>query len=172
METRWLTRTALLLAITLLFQSLRLIFPIPPIASIFLIGSLVNASLLISAQMIGWHSALCIAILAPLVAYAQHMLPVPLFILPVALGNIGIVAVFLILLSRGWFIALISGAVSKALILYGSISWLLSSFVKLPPKTVSAMLFAMSWPQFVTAVVGGFLAHFIVMRLNVAKNNH
>lgn len=42
MDLRTLTGTALLLAVALLSQSLRLILPVPPIASMFLIGSLVG----------------------------------------------------------------------------------------------------------------------------------
>ena len=82
-----LTRTGLLLALTLVFQSLRFLIPLPPWMSTFLIGSLVNAALLVALQALGLRSALLIACVTPVVAWLQQLLPLLVFILPVALGN-------------------------------------------------------------------------------------
>jgi len=79
-----LTRTALLLALALLFQSIRLLIPIPPLLSTFLIGSLMNSCFLIAAEMAGAGPAIVLVSLVPIVAYFQQVLPLPIFIIPVA----------------------------------------------------------------------------------------
>ncbi|KYZ76998.1 hypothetical protein AXX12_02315 [Anaerosporomusa subterranea] len=159
-----LTRTALLLAITLIFQSLRFFIPIPPLFSTFLVGSLVNATLLISLNAVGLLPTLFLAVIAPLVAYFQQLLLLPIFILPVAAGNMVYVGVFFLLSARGTMFAAATAASGKTLLLYLTFSWLLS-WVSIPPKIASGLLFVMSWPQLVTALAGAALASIISRRL-------
>lgn len=168
MTTKIITRAALLLALTLVFQSLRFIIPVTPFASTFIIGSLVNACLLIAVELTGLLPAIIIAAAAPATAYFQQLLPLPVFIVPVAAGNILLACTYHLLLKKRW-IAVISAASLKALILYFSFVYLLQ-FVSLPPKVVSALLFIMSWPQFITALAGGLLAASIGRRLRIIQN--
>jgi len=160
-----LTRTALLLALTLLFQSLRLIIPLPVLMSTFLIGTLVNACLLIAAEMIGLRAALFISVMAPVVAYMQQLLPLPVFILPVLAGNAVYVVLFLAIFHwrRRWLAILIAGF-GKTAVLYGFFSWMLT-WIAVPGPMASGLLFIMSWPQLATAVAGGVLAGIIVRRV-------
>ncbi|BBB92733.1 MAG TPA: hypothetical protein PKA28_03110 [Methylomusa anaerophila] len=159
-----LTRTALLLALTLLFQSLRFFIPIPPLFSTFIIGSLVNASLLIAAETVGIWPALLIAAVTPIVAYFQQLLVLPVFIIPVALGNASMVVVYLLTLKFGKVISVGIAAFTKTCVLYGLFTWLLA-LVVLPPKVAALLMFVMSWPQFVTGIIGGILAVLIAKRL-------
>ena len=159
-----LTRTALLLAITLIFQSLRFFFPIPPLASTFLIGTLVNATLLIALDATGLKPALMLCIITPLVAYFQQLLFLPVFIFPVAAGNLFYVALFHRLRrTNGGFAGLLAAS-GKAMVLYLSFSWLLI-WVNIPAKLGVALLFAMSWPQFVTALGGVAIANVVTRKL-------
>ena len=161
-----LTRTALLLALTLVFQSLRFIIPIAVFLSTFLIGSLVNACLLIAVETVGVQPALLIAVIAPTVAYFQQLLPLPIFIIPVALGN----AVYIVIFSTGkrWYSWLRIGiaASSKMVFMYAAFSWLLT-LIAIPVKLAIGLMFVMSWPQLVTGVVGGILASIIKKRLQL-----
>jgi len=161
-----LTRTALLLALTLVFQSLRFIIPIPVFFSTFLIGSLVNACLLVAVETVGFRLALLIAIIAPIVAYLQQVLPLPIFIIPVALGNVLYIGVFTI--GRRWYSGLQIGvaAFSKTLFMYATFSWLLT-LIAIPAKLAIGLMFVMSWPQLVTGIVGGILASIINKRLHL-----
>jgi hypothetical protein len=159
-----LTRTALLLAVTLIFQSLRFFIPIPPLLSTFLVGSLVNATLLISLNTAGLLPALFLSAIAPLVAYFQQLLLLPIFILPVAAGNMVYVAVFFLVSTRGGMLAAVAAASGKTLLLYFTFSWLLS-WVNIPPKIASGLLLVMSWPQLVTALAGAAVAAIISRRL-------
>jgi hypothetical protein len=161
-----LTRTALLLALALLFQSIRLLIPIPPFLSTFLIGSLMNTCFLIAAEIVGMGPALMIVFLVPIVAYFQQVLPLPIFIIPVALGNAIFIGIFL--MGRHWnhWVNIVIAAASKAIFMYAVFSWLLT-FIAIPIKIATGLLFIMSWPQFITGVIGGFLAGIIKKRLRL-----
>ncbi|WP_371361421.1 hypothetical protein SRRS_28380 [Sporomusa rhizae] len=163
-NNRILTRTALLLSLTLIFQSLRFFIPVPPFLSTFIIGSLVNASLLIAAEKAGLWPAIIIAAIAPVVAYFQQLLPLPVFIVPVALGNIAYIILFLIALRWSRLLSIVSATIGKTGLLYGIFAWLLT-FVAIPPKLAAGIMLAMSWPQLVTGIFGGILASLAVRRI-------
>ena len=62
MSTKSITGTGLLLAVALLAQSLRLIFPfIPNQVSMFLIGSITSATFVLATWRYGWKNGLVIA---------------------------------------------------------------------------------------------------------------
>lgn len=161
-----LTRTGLLLALTLVFQSLRFIIPIPVFLSTFLIGGLVNACLLVAVEIVGVKPALLIVLVAPIVAYFQQLLPLPIFIIPVALGNAIYIGVFSI--GGGWnsWLRIGIAALSKTVFMYAAFSWLLT-LIAIPPKLATGLMLVMSWPQLVTGVVGGILASIIKKRLQL-----
>lgn len=163
-DSRMLTRTALLLALTLLFQSLRFFIPLPPFLSTFVIGSLVNASLLIAAEKAGLWSALIIAAITPVVAYFQLLLPLPVFILPVALGNAAYICLFLFACRWGRTSGTVLATLSKTVLLYAAFTWLLT-FIAIPPRLAAGIMLAMSWPQLITGAVGGLLTSLIVKRI-------
>ena len=72
MSTKSITGTGLLLAVALLAQSLRLIFPfIPNQVSMFLIGSITSATFVLATWRYGWKNGLVIAWIAPVVAHLQ-----------------------------------------------------------------------------------------------------
>ena len=162
-DNRILTRIALLIALALIFQSLRFVIPMPVFLSTFIIGSLVNAVLLVAVETVGVLGAVLIAVLTPTVAYFQQMLPLPVFILPVALGNIIYVIFFKVIKGCSWQRITIAAA-GKTGFLFISFKWMLG-FVILNPKIVTGIMFVMSWPQFVTGIVGGFLAMAVTKRI-------
>ncbi|SMC75075.1 hypothetical protein [Sporomusa malonica] len=163
-EHKVVTRAALLLALTLLFQSLRFLIPIPSFLSTFIIGSLVNSALLIAAEKVGLWPALMIAVVAPVAAYFQQLLPLPVFIVPVALGNAAYICLFLASLRWGRVLAVFLGTIGKTGVLYGAFVWLLT-FIAVPPNLAAGIMFAMSWPQLVTGILGGLLASIISRRI-------
>jgi hypothetical protein len=147
-----------MLALTIMFQSLRFVIPLPPLMSTFLIGTLINASLLIAVRAIGLNPALLIACVTPVVAWLQQLLPLPVFIVPVAIGNCLYVWLYYRLRRAGpeWA-AIGSAAVGKAAFFYLAFSWLLS-WLALPPVLSKGLLFVMSWPQLITGMAGGFVS--------------
>jgi hypothetical protein len=159
-----LTRTALLLALTLLFQSLRFIIPVPSFFSTLIVGSLVNACLLIALETTGFYAAMTIAVVAPVVACFQQLLPLPLLIIPVALANIIYTGLFKSGTVWGKWQGIALAALGKTIFLYCSFTWLLT-FIHINPKMAVLLLGVMSWPQLFTGIVGGIIAVAVVKRL-------
>ena len=125
----------------------------------------VNAALLVALQALGLRSALLIACVTPVVAWLQQLLPLPVFILPVALGNSLYIWLFSRLRRAGpeW-LAVGSAALGKAAFFFLAFRGLLS-MLELPPALSAAILFVMGWPQLVTGLIGGFIAIYAWRRL-------
>ena len=87
MNNSKLVRGALLVALALALQSLRLVLPMPQLLSTFIIGTLVHMMLLLTLQLNGLKTALLLAFLLPLTAYVQGQVLLPFLIPVIWLGN-------------------------------------------------------------------------------------
>jgi len=93
-KLKYLTRTAMLLALTVIFQFIGRFIPLGPNSN-FIVGPLVNACLIISAGLVGLFSGTVISVLAPYGAILTGAtLPLPLAPF-VALGNFVLVLAFI-----------------------------------------------------------------------------
>ncbi|MCM8900017.1 ECF transporter S component [Caldicoprobacter algeriensis] len=153
-------RTAILLALALLFQSLRLFMPIPSLVDQYVVGSLVNLCLIIAAVIVGIEGGLIVAILTPVIAFLQNVLLNPVMVPFVALGNATIVVLVALIYRKNKYVALAAGALCKFLVLYITVV-----HVAIPlfmpntsPQAKELMSLKFSWPQLITASVGGMLA--------------
>lgn len=175
-------RTALLVAITLLFQQLRLLIGINP-ASTVIIGSLVNLALFVSAATVGWRGSIFVAILSPFVAAIQGHLPHPLLIPFVAAGNLVLVLVFeLIERQSNGNTRMITGfavaSVAKTIALYCLVVLVFVPNILpglgLKQQVAAALTGNFGLLQLVTAVIGGIVAFPVIKRLrhvfNASKN--
>lgn len=160
-----LTRSALLLALMVVFQSIRLVIPVPPVLSMFVIGSAVNACLLLAVEMIHWQAAFVLAAAAPIIAAWQQVLPSPVFIIPVAAANLIYVLLYAMLLKTNRWLAVGGAALAKVLGLYVMISLTLE-FAQLPAKLVAVLNMMFSYPQFITGVLGGIFCYLLTRKLN------
>ena len=88
-DNRALTRSALCLAVASIVQALRVILPLPPIASMLLIGTVVNLCLCFAVWGSGILYAGIICLLLPLFAFLQGHLPLLPMVAVVFLGNPG-----------------------------------------------------------------------------------
>ena len=70
-------RGAMLLAVGLVLQALRLVIPMPPMWTVFIVGTLVNMVLVLAARTVGLWPSVMIAVLLPVMAYFQGQLPLP-----------------------------------------------------------------------------------------------
>lgn len=172
------TRTALLLAVTLLFQELRRIMPgSGTLVSTLIIGSLVNLGLLVAAGIVGWRGSVPISVATPVVAFLQGHLAIAALIPLVAAGNILLVLVFEWICRKsncgraGGWIALGSAAALKTLFLWAAIARIYARLILpglegYPPaqaeKIGQALSLNFSWPQLVTAIVGGLIALIVI----------
>ncbi len=161
-----LVRSALLLALALVFQSLRFILPVPPPAAIFLIGTLVNTILAISTFSVGLRPALFISFVAPLIAFLQGQLPLVIFIPVVSAGNM-IYCLVLFAMKNGCpYLVSALAALAKTATLTGGL-WLCLQLFELSPAIAKVMSFALGWPQLVTGAAGAFIAFSILPRLKI-----
>lgn len=159
-----LTGAGLLLAVMIIFQSLRLVMPVPPFANTFLIGSLVHACLILCLFRFGVKYSLFLGIIAPIIAFLQGLLPVLPLVIPVVTGNVTYIIVSYVLDFKIPRIgAIIVASICKALILYGLISLFLQ-WLLLPAPVVTALLFVMSWPQIITGSIGGLIGLWLMNR--------
>ncbi|MBN1572813.1 MAG: ECF transporter S component [Deltaproteobacteria bacterium] len=151
--TKVIARTAILLALTAAIQIAGRYFTsfLGPM-NMFIVGTLVNACLLISVEYAGIKGASVIAFVTPFTAVLTGA-PVPIPFLPfIGIGNFILVLVFYLLKRRIYGIGV--GAILKFSFLFASVAIFLK-MTSLPAKLVGALYFAFSWPQIVTALLGG-----------------
>lgn len=98
--TKQMVMTAALLALTLVFQNLRLL-PMDATVSSYLIGSLVNLCLILAVCLIGLWSGLTISVAAPLVALMQGYAKLPLVPYIIA-GNAVLVLLYYFVAVADW----------------------------------------------------------------------
>ena len=166
----FIARTAILLALAVLFQSLRLFIPIPAAVDQYVVGSLVNLCLVIAALMVGIQGGLIVAIFTPVIAFLQNVLANPVMVPFVALGNATIVIVVALLYKKNKYLSIILGAVAKFLVLYITVVRIAIPVLlgNMPPQMKELMSLRFSWPQLVKALIGGWLAVIVLPLLEKA----
>lgn len=157
-------RAAMLLALMIALQSLRLLVPVPPFISLFIIGSAINACLLIALETTGIKAAVLLAVLAPVIAFLQQALPMPVFMVPVAVTNICYVLVYQAIATYNRWLSIGIASLTRMAVLYCSSTWAFA-IVDLPDKQASILKTAMSWPQLITGIAGGLLCVSIIKRI-------
>ncbi len=168
-HSRLIAKGALLLALVLIAQSLRFFLPLPPFILVFVIGSLVNAFLLIALLTTNLKMAILISVIAPIVAFLQGTLPIIIFVPLIAMANIIYILVFKIIYSRFLYAAILLCSITKTIVLYYT-TILLLDIVQLPPALAKSITFLMSMPQLVTTIVGCLIAILAVNRLHNIKS--
>ena len=157
MNNSKLVRGALLVALALALQSLRLVLPMPQLLSTFIIGTLVHMMLVLTLQLSGLKTALLLAFLLPLTAYVQGQVLLPFLIPVIWLGNF----IFVLLVRQfkdSRKLSLSIPPLAKACVMLLA-AWAALSFLALPnPALRKTVMFAMSVPQLLTAVAGILLA--------------
>jgi len=154
-KNKQLVQGALLIAIAVILQALRLIIPFPLPFSTFIIGTLVHMMLALTAQINGLRTALLLSCVLPIFAYAQGQLLLPVLIPIVILGNM-LFVFFVRQFYQGWRLIIPPLAKSFAMGLATKLALALFSF-----KAGAAMhgsLFAMTIPQLITGILGILLA--------------
>jgi len=149
---RYITQTAILVALTAAWQA-----GTAPLGQTLLTGSGVNLLLIIAVSACSLPTGLSVAAITPFTA-AMLGIGTPFVILSpfIALGNLSIVIVWH-LLRKVKPIAVIAGAAVKFAVLYFAV---VKTAVPLfiPEKAATALSAAFSFPQLITALVGGVVA--------------
>lgn len=172
-KTIWITKTAVLIALLVVLQ-----WVTKPLGQL-VTGSCVNAVLAIAAWFAGMASGLTVALASPVFAFLLGIAPNLVTVPAIMAGN----AVFVLLLcliagQNHWksAVAVAAAAVGKFAVLYTLVTWVICGVAAdallaqgLLKKPMLSMLPAtFSWPQLVTALVGGAVAMMIVPVLKKA----
>lgn len=168
-KIRWIAETAIFIALLVALQA------VTKSMSQFVTGSMVNLVLICATLISGFASGLTVAAISPFFAFMLGIGPKFIALVPfVALGNVVLVLVWGMLCRknteiRTMVVALIAGAVLKFITLYGGIvKFAIPTILALPEKQAAVMGANFSWPQLVTAAIGGFLAMLIAPTLRKA----
>jgi len=174
-DTKFITRTAIILALTIVFQNLRYLIG-NTLPSTIIIGSLVNLCIIVSTGLVGITAGIILSVVSPLIALAQGHLPHPLFV-PVTMAGNMVIATIYYYISKlnlagkfSGYIGVIVGALAKwGVMYYAGVILVLSLIVgsALPQKKAELIALSFNIPQFITAVIGGILG---VALLGMIKN--
>lgn len=157
---RWITTTAVFVALLIAVQAAT-----AP-AGQFVTGSLVNLILILSVMTCGLGSGLTVACLSPVFARLFGIgMPFWTIVLCIMAGNMVLVILWYSLarakivnsyVSR--VVALVAAAVCKFLVLYFGVVKIALPLLNPPAKQAAAISAVFSYPQLVTALIGGALA--------------
>lgn len=158
--TKMITRSAIILAVSIAVQSVKLPQP--------LTGPLINALLLLAAGLAGPLGGVLVGVCTPLIAFLFGIMPFPPAVPVIMAGNSVLAIVF------GWLIKRpVWGVVAAAFAKYGIMSimvfYLLPALFQINiPSKVAASL---TTPQLFTALGGGLLAVIILKAVKQYEKN-
>ncbi len=131
-------------------------------------GPIINAIFILVLFLVGIRSALVVALIPSLMALSGGLLPAILApVVPfIMIGN----AIYVLAIDRiydwsknsvsGYFKGILAGSILKFAFLYLSVSWIAKLLIK--QELAAAVAKMMSWPQLVTAIIGGAIAWVIL----------
>lgn len=157
MSSKFLVRGALLIALAVILQSLRLVLPLPQFLSTFFIGTLVHMMLVLTWQYAGLVPTMLLSLILPMTAYLEGQLLLAFLIPIVCLGNLLFVLSLRFFIQRKFFSLFIPPLAKAAVMLLAA--WSVANFMQLEdPVTRKTIFIAMSIPQFITGFAGIILA--------------
>lgn len=179
-KIRWITETAVMLALLVTLQALT-----KPLGQL-VTGSCVNAVLAITALLVGMGGGVAVALISPVCAFLLGIAPNFVTVLPIMLGNVCFVVLLRLISGKSLWqqgVALATAAIAKFGVLYllvvkvicgvasGSLlGQKIGSVVVLAPPMLQKLPAMFTWPQLFTALTGGAVALLIIPSLrNVLK---
>jgi hypothetical protein len=164
----WIAQAALLLAILLVVQLVA--FTIPksvPIVSQLFTGTLVNLVLIVGSATVGLAGTAVAAFLSPMLAFVLGQMKFVHMILPVGIGNLLIVVITWMFFRRRDALkqpvimdslGILLGAIVKWLFLWVFTVLIIVPMFFLETPAANALSTMFSWPQLITALLGGVIA--------------
>lgn len=172
----WITETAIMLAVLVTLQSLT-----KPMGQL-VTGSCVNTVLAVSVLVGGLGCGATVALISPVLAFLLGIAPQILTVPAIMAGNTVFVVLLFLLADRTGknigkqCVAWVCAAVAKFATLYAIVVWLICGVMAeslmaagtLKAPMLQALPATFSWPQLVTALIGGAVALLIVPALTKA----
>lgn len=176
-KTLWIAQTAIMTALLIALQ-----FATKSLGQ-YVTGSCVNLVLTVSALVGGWWCGFTVALISPFFAYLIGVGPALIQLVPaISLGNIVLVGVLCLLCSKSLAVSgargrlltyagAVAAAVCKFLVLFIVVVKLLVPALGLPEKQTATMSVMFSYPQLITALIGGLLGATIAPIIKRAKKS-
>lgn len=175
-KTRWITETAIMLALLVALQALTKGF------GQLVTGSCVNAVLAVSVLVGGLGCGIAVALSSPVLAFLLGIAPQILTVPAIMVGNTVYVVLLSLLAEKDGkrivqqVIAWIVAAAAKFVVLYAIVAGLICGVLAeallaagaLKEPMLTALPATFSWPQLATALIGGGVALLIVPVLRKA----
>ena len=166
----WITETAVMLALLVALQS------ITKPAGQLVTGSCVNAVLAVTVLVAGLTSGITVAVISPVLAYMLGIAPQILTVPAIMVGNTVFVVVLYFVAGKSsknilrQILAWLAAAAAKFATLYAIVVWLICGVLSkgllesgmLKPPLLKRLPATFSWPQLITALIGGGIALLIV----------
>ena len=161
-RTLWITRTAIFIALLIAIQYLTSF-----LGNQYVTGSLVNLILIVAVMTCGLYSGAAVSLVSPFIAFLLNIGPKFIQLIPfIALGNFTFVLAWYLMAGRreesgsvGRFAAVIVAAIAKFVVLYlGIVKIAIPFLLALPEMAAKGLSLTFSYPQLVTAGVGGVIA--------------
>lgn len=175
---RWITETAVMLALLIALQALT-----KPMGQL-VTGSCVNAVLAISVLLVGMGSGIAVALISPVCAFLLGIAPNFVTVLPIMVGNVCFVTLLRLISRKALWrqpVALLAAAGVKFGVLYLLVVKVICGFasnallgkklgeiVVLAPPMLKMLPTMFAWPQLFTALIGGAVALLIATPLRKA----
>lgn len=180
-KLRWITETAVMLALLLAFQWVGGTIQ-GQITKQIVTGSLVNCVLAVAVLYVGYSSGVTIALISPIFAFFLAINQNPLAIFPIMVGNVCFVVLLRLISGKTgkplWrsAVAWLTAAAVKFGVMYVLAVWiirdLLGDFLTtagmMTPQWNKQLGAAFNYPQLVAALIGGALALAILPALRKA----
>ena len=168
----WVTQTGVLLALLIVVQAVT-----AGLGNTLVTGSLVNLILIVAVTTGGLASGLSIALLSPIFAFMLGIGPAfPQIVFCIAIGNEVLVTIWHFIAGfnkkqgiANFALATVIGALAKFGVLYLSIvQFVVPILLKMPAPKAAMVSGAFSFPQLITALIGGALSILVVPVLSKA----
>lgn len=187
-KIRWITGTGAMLALLICLQWAGSMIPEQTIKQL-VTGSCVNACLAVAALYLGSGSGVALALVSPVCAFLLGIAPNFITVVPIMVGNTAYVLLLRLLFGKGkpaWRqpVAVMAAAAAKFGILYilvvqvvcnlasgALLGKKLGDIVVLAPPMLQMLPAMFTWPQLITALIGGSLALAIVPAVKKAIPN-
>jgi len=187
-KIRWITETAIMLALLICLQWVGSLVPSQTVKQL-LTGSCVNCVLAVTVLLVGMSSGVTVAVISPVFAFLLGIAPNFITVGPIMVGNVCFVVLLRLLLGAGekpiWLkgTALVTAAGVKFGVLYLLVVRIicgtaagtllgkkLGDTVLLAPPMLQRLPGMFTWPQLITALIGGGIALLITRILKKALN--
>lgn len=159
-----MTRGAVLIAVAVVLQSLRLVLPLPPMINMFLIGALVNMMLVVIVRSAGMLPAVAAAIILPILAYMQGQLPL-LILVPLVMGGN---SVYVYIADLLWHKGTMLAPFAKTFCMFVGCMVVFKVF-QVEDSLIFTIGTMFGWPQIVTGVAGIIFARTLLKELPYLK---